>query len=496
MPRLGNSARQCVFAVLIVTATIFVGARLELGTNVTHFMPDESASELARLAGELTDSELTRTWVLSVAADHAEEARKAARALAQQLATDPAVEWVRFGNQEQDGLEVFELYYPRRHYFLSANPEAEIPGLISTEALERRAEKFRLALAQPGSEFMDSWLQTDPLGGFEAIVGRLQSLNPGLRTEAGQFMSRDGRSALVLFGTSASAFDSGAHAPLLDRIEGAFDELVSQGGEGLVLEQSSAHRFAVHAEREIRGDVIRVSLFSFVGVAILFLVLVGAMRSFLIVILPPLVGILGALALSLLVFGSVDGLTIVFGIALMGVAIDYSIHVLVHYQFGQPKRGPWEIRDLLRLSLFMGAVTTMASFVGLGLTPFPAFREMAFFAVTGLGCALCTTLWLLPTLLDLAPLPPKRSVAMANALERWVERLLANRAVLWLPVVLVVAGLPSLAWVSWSDDLSGAFESGSRPDGGRSARSRSSVQHGWKPFRHRCGARPNHRGQA
>ena len=311
-----------------------------------------------------------------------------------------------------------------------------------------------MALAQPGSEFMDSWLQTDPLGGFEAIVGRLQSLNPGLRTEAGQFMSRDGRSALVLFGTSASAFDSGVHAPLLDRIGRAFDVLVSQGGEGLVLEQSSAHRFAVHAEREIRGDVIRVGLFSFVGVALLFLVILGAVRSFIIVILPPLVGILGALALSLWVFGSVDGLTIVFGISLMGVAIDYSIHVLVHHQFGQPKRDPWETRDLLRLSLFMGAVTTMASFVGLGLTPFPAFREMAFFAVAGLGCALCTTLWLLPTLLDIAPPPPKRSVTMARVLERWVEGLLANRAVLWLPVIVVVVGLPSLVRVSWSDDLS------------------------------------------
>ena len=119
MSGLGNTARQCIFAVLIVTAAAFVGARLELGTNVTHFMPDESASELARLAGELTDSELTRTWVLSVAADNPEDARKAARALAEEVSADPAVEWVRFGNQERDGLDVFELYYPRRHFFLS-----------------------------------------------------------------------------------------------------------------------------------------------------------------------------------------------------------------------------------------------------------------------------------------------------------------------------------------------------------------------------------------
>ncbi|MFP8874683.1 MAG: hypothetical protein VCB42_09185, partial [Myxococcota bacterium] len=197
-----------------------------------------------------------------------------------------------------------------------------------------------------------------------------------------------------------------------------------------------------------------VASFSFVGVAVLFFRLVGSMRSFALVILPPLAGILGGLALSLFVFGAIDGLTIIFGISLIGVAIDYSIHLLVHHQYGPTGRGVWETRDTLRISLVMGALTTMASFVGLGLTPFPAFREMAFFAVSGLACAVAVTLWVLPDLLQYAPPPPARSVRAARWLEDRVQRLRAHRGLLWVPVGLVVAGLPCLGSLRWSDDLS------------------------------------------
>ena len=353
-------ARQWVLVLLAGWATTYVATHLEFGTDVTHFMPDESASELAWLAGQLTDSELTRTWVLSVGASDPAEARAAARELAAEISGDPAVAWLRSGSESREDSGFFELYYPRRHYFLTPEPEEEIPRRVSPEALAARADELRLALAQPGSEFMDSWLETDPLGGFEAVLVRLRSLDPGLRKEEGQFMSPDGEYALVLMGTRASAFDSGAHGPLLDRIEASFRDIRGRRGSGLTLEQSSAHRFAVHAERQIRGDVFWVASFSFVGVAVLFLGLVGSLRSFALVIVPPLAGILGGLALSLFVFGAIDGLTIVFGISLMGVAIDYSIHLLVHHQFGPAERGVWKTRDTLRISLVMGNTHTLS----------------------------------------------------------------------------------------------------------------------------------------
>ena len=88
-----------------------------------------------------------------------------------------------------------------------------------------------------------------------------------------------------------------------------------------------------------------------------------------------------------------------FGACLIGVAIDYSIHVLDHHTLDPGA----EIRALvrrLRASVLVGGLTTMASFVGLALTSFPGFREIGFFSTVGIGASLFVTLFVLPAFLS------------------------------------------------------------------------------------------------
>ena len=57
---------------------------------------------------------------------------------------------------------------------------------------------------------------------------------------------------------------------------------------------SGANRFAVAAEQSIKSDVYLIGACSFIGVATLFFLFIGGWRAFLIVSVPPLVGILVA----------------------------------------------------------------------------------------------------------------------------------------------------------------------------------------------------------
>ena len=71
----------------------------------------------------------------------------------------------------------------------------------------------------------------------------------------------------------------------------------------------------------MKRDIYRIAALSFGGVALLFLTFVGSVRGFLVVSVPPLAGILVATSAGLLVFGRLDGLTMVFGASLMGIAM-------------------------------------------------------------------------------------------------------------------------------------------------------------------------------
>jgi predicted exporter len=434
---------------------VYCALNLRLGTDLTNFMPEDSHSELARISSQLTDSPFTRTMVLSVEGPDSDAAVAAAKRLADFLRGHPEVEWVRSALDDADLKQIYQLYFARRHYFLSDRPEHEIPQLLSETSLRERARVLRRRLASPASSFVDHLVASDPIGAFERIALRFRSDEPALRMLRGQFVTVDGRYAIVFAGTRASAFDSGVQAGLIDALCAEF-AAVNEGGAGaLHLEMSGANRFAVAAERSMKRDVYLIGVCSFCGVALLFLAFVASLRGFLVVSVPPLGGMLIATALGVALFGNLDGLTVVFGASLMGIAIDYSNHILIHHGLSPALESPRETARRIRPSLTLGALTTIASFTGLALTSFPAFREMSFFAAVGVAAALVISLRALPDLLQAVPPLPARSRAIALRLGALLDGVTGvPRAVLVLPVGVGLLGLLALPRLDWSDDMS------------------------------------------
>jgi predicted exporter len=295
----------------------------------------------------------------------------------------------------------------------------------------------------------------DPLGSFRAIAERLHASETALEVVDGNFAIREGNFAILFLGLRESAFDSGAQLLVLDALYDSFDAIAARRGEPLRLEAAGANRFAVAAEQSMKRDVYAIGACSFLGVAALFLLFVGGWRAFLIVSVPPLAGILVATASGLALLGSLDGITMAFGASLMGIGIDYSIHLLIHNRLSSQPEAPARTAQRIRPSLALGAATTIASFGGLALTAFPAFREMSLFAAVGVGAALLVSVWLVPALIPLIPPLPRRSALLAGWLGRGLlvlER--APRALLLAPLLGVAVASLALAKLAWEDDMS------------------------------------------
>jgi predicted exporter len=447
--------RTIAFALLTAIMGVYCALHLRVGSDITRFLPMGSDSDLAALSSRLADSPLTRTLVISLEADELSTAIAAARELSDALRPHPEVAWIRSGLDETDIEQVFELYFPHRLGFLSDDPERELPDRLTESALRERARALRLRLASPASGLFEALAARDPLGSFEALLGRMRADQPALRNEAGQLVTNDGRFAIVLLGTKHSAFDTGTQGPLLAELSRHFEEIAMRRGGGLELELASVGAFAMAAETAIKADVYLIAAFSFIGVALLFTAFVQSLRGFLVATVPPLSGILTATTVGLLVFGELDGMTMVFGASLMGIVIDYSNHVLLHHGLAATAVSPQRIALRLRPSLLLGALTTVASFVGLGLTPFPAFRQMAAFAITGVLAGLAVSLWVLPELMQSVPPLPARAANVAKGLDSAFRRLTRlPRLVLLAPIALGLLAAFALPAVQWSDDLS------------------------------------------
>jgi predicted exporter len=441
---MSDRAIRWLFLTSLAALGAWVFTHVELSTDISRFMPAESEAELASLASRLSDSELTRTMILTVGASDLDAAVAAARALGDRLRGDPELESVRTGVDPEQLESTYRLYFARRHAFLSEDPEREIPALATPEALRQRAREVRASLALPTATLTKRLATSDPIGAFERLIGRLGSQRPPLDMHDGSFVTPDRRFAVLFLTTRHSAFDSEPQARLLAQIDAAFAEIAAASPVPLALEKSGANRFAVAAEAGIRRDVNWIIAVSSLGVAVVFLAFLRSLRFFLLVVLPAVSGIVVGTAVTRLAFGRIDGVTMAFGACLIGVAIDYSIHVLDHHTLDPGA----EIRALvrrLRASVMVGGLTTMASFVGLALTSFPGFREIGFFSTVGIGASLFVTLFVLPAFLSgetrsrtAPPLAARVSGAFGDAV-RW----LALR-----PRVLALAPIACLAFTA------------------------------------------------
>ncbi len=442
-----------LLGVVLLGFSLVVATRLRVGSNITNLMPTGTEGTLAAISRHLMETDLSRTMVLSIGGDDLGRALAAARALAAELSALPQVAWVRTGVGPDQMEAVYKLYFPRRFYFVSEDPST-IPALTTDEALRARAEEVRRELASPAGTLLKRILPQDPLGFFPRIALRFRDAQPDLRLQDDQFVSRDGRFAVLFLGTRASAFDGAAQATFLAELERRFQAVNATQGGGLVLESSGANRFAVAAERSIRGDVQFVSLLSVVGVFALFHACFRSGRAILLGALPVLTGIVVATGSGILVFGGLDGLTLGFGAALIGVVIDYPTFLLTHVAFAGPDVPTRATARAVAPSIALGALTTMGSFAGLGLTDFPGFREIAFFAVVGVGTALAVTLWVLPGLAVPGEPVPALGQRLASLLGAAVIRSLGHRRALGaLALGLGLLSLPLIPRIHWVDDL-------------------------------------------
>lgn len=434
---------------------LYVATRIQVSTGLSHFLSAAPDLELASVSTRIADSMLTRTMILSLEGPSVSTAIDAAGQWAKLLEKHPEVAALRSGPGQDLVPAIFELYFPRRHLFLSDEPEVDLAERLSDRGLRSAARALKEELALPESQLVKEVAGRDPLLAFASVLRRIEAARLGaLRVVDGHFVGGDPPTAILFLTTRHSPFDASYQAPFEDFLERSFAELDHRFDGSLSLERSSVHRFAAVSERHARSDMVRISAISLAAIGALFLALFRSLRLIAISLLPLAGGILTATSAVLFLFGKVHVITLAFGSTLIGVCIDYPIHYVNHHTASAVRRGPWLSMREIWPALVMGALTTVAGFVGLAWSDFPGVREIGVFAAVGVLAALVTTRVLLP------PLMPRsnRSTDLQERLAAAMGRLLGwmyrhTGALAAIPLIAVVVCAVGLPQVTWQDDV-------------------------------------------
>ncbi|WP_148253027.1 MMPL family transporter [Aidingimonas lacisalsi] len=227
---------------------------------------------------------------------------------------------------------------------------------------------------------------TDPFGLLDTWLnerkGNRMTPHDGLLT-----VTEDGRRHALLMGRLAShPYDLEAQRALTDTLQAFKDERpdASLMRSGLIFHAAAG---AEQAKREITT----IGLGALFGLVTILLVVFRSPRVLLHMLLPLGGGLLFALPLTLLIFDRLHLLTLAFGASLIGIAIDYALHL----QCDRVAHGArFQLKRLLP-GLVLGLVSSLLAYLAQALTPMPGLRQMAVFAALGLlGAWLTVVLWL------------------------------------------------------------------------------------------------------
>jgi predicted exporter len=408
--------------------------------DMMSFMPRAATPAQRLLLNELRAGPVARLMLITLAGAPREELAKISKQVAARLRASHLFARVANGEQLFDAAEQARLFAYR--YLLSPGVSPEAFG---ADALHAALQARLHELASPLPGFDRRWLSRDPTAEMRTLLSSWRGqMQPA--SYRGVWFDGEGQQALLLAQTTASGFDIDAQARAQQAVRQAVEAV---GGGSVELGLSGAGVFAVSSRDLIRADTRRLGVLAGVAMTLVLLAAYRSLRLLLIGALPLLSAVAAGIVAVVLLFGAIHGIVLAFGVTVMGVAIDYPIHLFSHLNAGEPVR-----QSLARIwpTIRLGAITTAMGYLAMTGTDFPGLMQFATFAIAGLLAAAACTRWALVGLL-----PATGGQARASAMAAWYARS-APPGIAWQGLmiaagVLAMAYLASLDSSLWEDDI-------------------------------------------
>ncbi|MDA8151516.1 MAG: MMPL family transporter [Acidithiobacillus sp.] len=364
-------------AILIGAIGVIINTTFE--STLSEFLPKSPSAQQELLNEQLRNGVLSRKILVEInGGDAATRARISAQ-MVLDLRKHKQFELVSNGNAGVNS-QIYSYLFTHR-YLLSA---ATKPELFSVKGLHDAIEKTLNNLASPGGEAMAALFPSDPTGAMIGMAKGISGMSKP-RVMDGVWASSTGDSALLLLQTRFPGSDSDAQQQAIATIKKIFklaQRDMGSSGQSTRLQLTGVGVISVAARNTIVHAAESMSLISGTLIIMLLLFVYRSLVVLVYSLVPVMSGVIVGIAAVSLGFGMVYDITLGFGTALIGEAVDYSIYFFV--QTGEMATGAelWKKNywPIIRLGVF----TSVAGFASLLFSNLPGLAQLGLYAITGL----------------------------------------------------------------------------------------------------------------
>jgi 1-acyl-sn-glycerol-3-phosphate acyltransferase len=413
-----------LLAVLILGTSLFYTSRLKLSEDITKVLPDNE--QINKMSFVYSNSKFMDKVIFNITLDDSS------------MAADPKV-LVDFANRFKDSLSTkyvpdairsideapdetallatYELLYNNLPLFLNEADYAKIDSLIIAGQIAETLQADYKTLISPAGFVTKKMIKKDPLHFTRLALEKLKSFGMSDNFELYQnhFLSKNHRNLLLIISPVASN-----NTAVNDELFGGIDELITSLSKGefnnVKVEYFGNAVVALGNAQRIKKDILITVSLAMLALVVFISFFFRRKRAFVLIFLPVVFGALVALAVLYLFQSEVSAISLGIGSVLLGISVDYALHVFSHY------RKHNNIKLLLKdisTPVVLSSTTTAAAFLSLHFINSQALNDLGLFAAVSVLSAALFSLLVLPHLL--------KSKKQKEPLHKkgWVDRLAA-----------------------------------------------------------------------
>ena len=304
--------------------------------------------------------------------------------------------------------------------FLEAGDYAYVDSLRDPGKLKNILSKDLRTLSSPAGFAMKPFITRDPVGIGASAFRKIRQLqyDENFDLYDGHIISRDGRYMLLFVSPAFSADNTGRNGELLNGIDQILSGLQANGFDMIQANYFGGVAVAAGNALQLRKDSILT-----LSITTLFLILFISWyfkkkRAPFLILVPVVQGALFSLSIIYWIKGTISVIALAAGSIVLGIAINYSLHVYNHFRHRRDMR---LVLEDLTFPLTIGGFTTIGGFLCLQFVQSEILKDLGLFAAFSLIGASLSSLIFLPQLIP--PSDSNHTEITKRGGESWILRI-------------------------------------------------------------------------
>ena len=288
---------------------------------------------------------------------------------------------------DEDVLETIDFVYENLPVFLEEKDYQSIQNKLSKDSIEAITNANYKTILSPSGMITKNMIRKDPLGLSFIALKKMQELNIGdqFTLENGFVATKNRKNILLFISPKNESSDTGNNSEFVDELYDVQRKLNNKYADKVQGEYFGGIIIAVANARQIKNDIqVTVSI----SLTVLMLILVVFYKKLtipIVLFVPTIIGGLLAGIFLFLVRDTISAISLGLGSVLLGITLDYSLHILTHLRNHNNVKSLY--KDVAR-PILMSSLTTALAFLCLLFINSQALQDLGIFAaVSVLGAS-------------------------------------------------------------------------------------------------------------